>query len=415
MTATNNLNPIDWLSKHLQSGNSDPVRAMLHRFVELLMGAEADAMCNAEYGKRDEERTNQRNGYRHREWDTRTGTIDLAIPKLRKGTYFPDWLLEPRRRSEKALWVAIATAYLVGVSTRRVDKFAKALGMKGISKSQVSRIAGQLDEDVKAFRERTLTSRYPYVWLDAISIKTRENKHVVSVAVVVAIGVRDDGHREVLGLDIITEESGPGWSDFLRGLVERGLTGVKLVISDAHSGLKTAIFSELSGASWQRCRTHFMRNVLTKVPKSSQAFVASIIRTVFAQADVESVEAQYGRVCETLSKNFPKVVEMLEDAQEEVLAFRHFPTCHWRKIWSNNPLERLNKEIRRRTNVVGIFPNRDAVIRLVGALLAEQNDEWVEARRYMTIGSLSQLDAAQDDKDEVAALPNAPPELEDAA
>ena len=287
--------------------------------------------------------------------------------------------------------------------------------MKGISKSQVSRIAGQLDEDVKAFRERTLTSRYPYVWLDAISIKTRENKHVVSVAVVVAIGVRDDGHREVLGLDIITEESGPGWSDFLRGLVERGLTGVKLVISDAHSGLKTAIFSELSGASWQRCRTHFMRNVLTKVPKSSQAFVASIIRTVFAQADVESVEAQYGRVCETLSKNFPKVVEMLEDAQEEVLAFRHFPTCHWRKIWSNNPLERLNKEIRRRTNVVGIFPNRDAVIRLVGALLAEQNDEWVEARRYMTIGSLSQLDAAHDDKDEVAALPNATPELEDAA
>ena len=384
-------------------------------FVDVLMGAEADAMCNAEYRKRDEDRVNQRNGYRHREWDTRAGTIDLAIPKLRKGTYFPDWLLEPRRRSEKALWVAIATAYLVGVSTRRVDKLAKALGMKGISKSQVSHIAGQLDADVKAFRERTLTSRYPYVWLDAIAIKTRENKHVVSVAVVVAIGVRDDGHREVLGVDIITQESGPGWSDFLRGLVNRGLTGVKLVISDAHSGLKSAISSELSGASWQRCRTHFMRNVLTKVPKSSQAFVASIIRTVFAQVDVESVEAQYGRVCETLSKNFPKVVEMLEEAQEEVLAFRHFPACHWRKVWSNNPLERLNKEIRRRTNVVGIFPNREAVIRLVGALLAEQNDEWVEARRYMTIGSLSQLDAAQDDKEEVAVLPNATPELNDAA
>jgi len=407
MTANNNLNPIDWLSKHLQSGASDPVRALLQNFAELLMGAQADAMCNCEYRKRGEQRTNRRNGYRHRDWDTRAGTIDLAIPKLRKGSYFPDWLLEPRRRSEKALWVAIATAYLVGVSTRRVDKLAKALGIKGISKSHVSHIAGQLDEDVKAFRERTLTASYPYVWLDAVAIKVREHRRVVSVAVVVAIAVNDDGHREVLGVDVVTEETGQGWTDFLRGLVERGLAGVQLVVSDAHPGLKNAIASELRGTTWQRCRTHFMRNVLTKVPKSSQSFVASVIRSVFSQTDRESVEAQYNKIIDSLAKPFPQVAAMLEEAQEEVLAFRHFPQGHWKQIWSNNPLERLNKEIRRRTNVVGIFPNRDALIRLIGALLAEQNDEWHEARRYLTIGSLAQLRNDNDGKDQPGALDNA--------
>jgi len=275
MTANHRIDPIAWLIKHLQSGTKDPVRAMLQQFAESLMSAEADGLCNAEYGERSDDRTNQRNGYRYRQWDTRAGSIELAIPKLRKGSYFPHWLLEPRRRSEKALWVAIATAYLVGVSTRRVDKLAKALGIDGVSKSQVSRIAADLDDQVNAFRDRPLPTQCPYVWLDAIAIKVRENKRVVSVAVVVAVAVREDGHREILGLDVITTEDGAGWQAFLRSLVARGLSGVQLVISDAHAGLSGAIAATFPGASWQRCRTHFMRNLLAKVPKRTQSFVAT--------------------------------------------------------------------------------------------------------------------------------------------
>lgn len=391
MTTNHRIDPIEWLINHLQADADDPVRAMLHQFAETLMGAEVDSLCGAPYNTPSEGRTNQRNGYRHRQWDTRAGSIDLAIPKLRKGSYFPEWLLEPRRRSEKALWTAIATAYLAGVSTRRVDKLAKALGIEGISKSQVSRIAAELDEQVSAFRARPLEVAVPYVWLDAVAIKVREGKRVVSVACVIAVGVREDGRREILGLDAFTSEDGASWQSFLRGLCARGLSGVKLVVSDAHSGLQHAIAATLPGASWQRCRTHFMRNLLGKVPKRAQGLVATAVRSVFAQPDAEAVELQYEVVLRNLEAKFPAAAELLAEAKEDVLAFRHFPKAHWRQVWSNNPQERLNKEVRRRTNVVGIFPNREALLRLVGALLAEQNDEWHEGRRYMSQESLDAL------------------------
>lgn len=391
MTAKHTIDPIAWMINHLTADNSDPVRDMLKHMAELLMSAEVEAMCNAGYGEVSDQRVNKRNGYRPRQWDTRVGTIELGIPKLRKGSYFPDWLLQPRRRSEQALWTAIATAYLAGVSTRRVDKLAKALGIDGISKSQVSRIAAELDGKVQAFRERKLERPTPYVWLDAVAIKVREQGRVVSVAVVIAIGARDDGQREVLGVDVITAEDHGGWDRFLHDLTKRGLRGVKLVISDAHQGLKAAIDNRLIGTGWQRCRTHFGRNLLSRVPKRAQSFVASAVRTIYDQHDAEAVEAQAKVVLATLYDRFPAAAEMLDEAREEILAFRHFPKTHWRQIWSNNPLERLNKEVRRRTNVVGIFPNRDALMRLVGALLAEQNDEWVEGRRYMSLDSMKAI------------------------
>jgi transposase-like protein len=391
MTANNKIDGISELINLLQQDNTDPLRELLQRFAELLMGAEANALCNAEYGQRDEQRTNQRNGYRRRRWDTRAGTIDLAVPKLRRGSYFPDWLLEPRRRSEKALWTAIATSYVLGVSTRRVDKLVKSLGLDGISKSQVSRMAGELDEQVEAFRQRPLATRCPYVWLDAVAIKVREDKRVVSIATVVAVGVREDGRREVLGVDAFTAEDGAAWQAFLRSLVARGLGGVKLVISDAHEGLRNAIAATFPGAGWQRCRTHFTRNLLTRVPKRAQSIVGTAIRTVFAQPTAEAVEQQYNKVLTNLEQSWPDAAKLLDDAKEDVLAFRHFPKKHWRQIWSNNPLERLNKEIRRRTNVVGIFPNRAALLRLVGAMLAELDDEWQESRRYMSLESMQHI------------------------
>lgn len=391
MTTNNRIDTIEWMINHLQNDASDPVRAMLQHFAEALMSAEVDALCGAPYNTPSDSRSNQRNGYRRRQWDTRAGSIDLAIPKLRKGSYFPHWLLEPRRRSEKALWAAIATAYLAGVSTRRVDKLAKALGIEGISKSQVSRMAAELDEQVAAFRDRPLDAAVPYVWLDAVAIKVRENKRVVSVACVIAVGVREDGRREILGVDAFTAEDGASWQSFLRGLCARGLRGVQLVVSDAHAGLRHAIASTLPGAAWQRCRTHFMRNLLSKVPKHAQGLVATAVRSVFAQPDHEAVESQHAAVIRSLEDKFPAAADMLEEAKEDILAFRHFPKGHWRQIWSNNPQERLNKEVRRRTNVVGIFPNREALLRLVGALLAEQNDEWQEGRRYMSQESLDAL------------------------
>jgi transposase-like protein len=380
------MNPLAWLRKHLDDeGGNDIVREMLKAFAEQLMSAEADALCGAAYGERSDERTNRRNGYRPRSFDTRAGTIELAIPKLRTGSYFPDWLLEPRRRAERALVAVIAQCYLEGVSTRRVDDIAQAMGITSLSRSQVSDMARSLDTMVEAFRGRPLDAGpYTYVWVDALVQRVREDGRVQNVAVVCATGVNRDGKREVLGMDVITAEDGAGWTAFLRGLVARGLGGVQLVVSDAHEGLKAAIAAVLPGAAWQRCRTHAMRNLLSKVPRSAQPFVATLVRTVFAQPDSKSTWSQLDRVVEQLQGRFAEVAAALVDMAPDLLAFTAFPKEHWKQCWSNNPQERLNKELRRRTDVVGIFPNRSAVIRLVGAVLAEQNDEWLVARRYMS-------------------------------
>ena len=392
MTDTDTMALLDFLRNRLEEAGADQLRDMVQFMAEGLMSAEADAACGAAYGTRSAERVNQRNGYRERRWDTRAGTIQLAIPKLRHGSYFPDWLLDHRKRGERALVAVVAESYLRGVSTRRVDAVVRSLGIEGISKSQVSELAKSLDEMVEAFRSRPLDAEaYPYVWLDALEVKCREAGRVVNVACVVAIGVRSDGHREVLGVDVITTEDGAGWLAFLRSLVARGLKGVQLVTSDAHEGLKNAIAATLRGASWQRCRTHFMRNLLTRVPRSAQGAVATMVRSIFEQPDAEEVLAQHARVITQLRGRFDRAAELLEEAADEVLAFTAFPKDHWRRIWSNNPLERLNKELRRRTDVVGIFPNRAAALRLVGAVLAEQHDEWQVARRYLPIGSLEKL------------------------
>jgi transposase-like protein len=385
---------VAWLRKQVETQDKDLLRELVKAVVEELMSADADAVCGATYRQATPERTNQRNGYRERRWDTRVGTIDLAIPRLRKGTYFPDWLLEPRRRSERALVQVVCECYVRGVSTRRVDGLVRTLGLEGMSKSQVSELAKELDTIVEEFRNRPLRSGpYPFMWLDALTQRCREGGRVVNVATVVATAVNADGHREVLGIDVVTSEDGAGWEAFLRQLVGRGLSGVELVISDDHQGLKAALAQELPGASWQRCRAHFMRNVLTKVPKGAQDLVATLIRSVFAQPARDEVWAQLERVIEQLRMRFPKAAEALEEAAEDILAFSAFPKTTWRQIWSNNPQERLNREIRRRTDVVGIFPNRAAIIRLVGAVLAEQTDEWAVTRRYMTQEALAQASA----------------------
>lgn len=386
---------LDWLRKRVEETDADLLREMVRGMAQVLMSADADSACGAAYGQPSQERVNQRNGYRERRWDTRAGTIPLQIPKLRKGSYFPSWLLEPRRRAERCLVQVVAECYVRGVSTRRVDGLVQTLGLTGISKSQVSEMAKELDELVEDFRSRPLDKGpYRYLWLDALTQRSREGGRVVNVAMVVATAVNAEGSREVLGCEVITSEDGAGWLSFLRGLVARGLSGVRLVISDAHSGLKAAIASALPGAGWQRCRTHFMRNLLTKVPKSAQDVVASLVRSIFAQTCSVDVWAQQGRVVEQLGERFRDAAQMLADAAPDVLAFTAFPQAHWKQIWSNNPMERLNKEIRRRTDVVGIFPGREAIIRLVGAVLAEQNDEWAEARRYMSIESLVMADKA---------------------
>lgn len=383
MEVPNNMDALEWLRKHLEDDGSDLLRDMVKVFAERLMGAEVDALCNAGYGEITPDRTNSRNGLRRRDFDTRVGTIDLAIPKLRHDSYYPGWLLEPRRRAERALTQVVAECYVKGVSTRRVEGLVQTLGIEHLSKSQVSRMAKDLDAEVSAFRNRPLDAGpYTYVWLDAMVQKVREAGRIQNVAVVIATGVNNDGHREVLGFDVITTEDGAGWLAFLRGLVARGLSGTTLVISDAHVGLVDAVRSTL-GATWQRCRTHFMRNLLTRVPKSAQALVATLVRTIFAQPDAEQTWAQHARVVDQLTEKFADAATLLADAGDDVLAFTAFPKEHWKQIWSNNPQERLNRELRRRTDVVGIFPNRDAVVRLVGSVLAEQNDEWAVTRRYM--------------------------------
>jgi len=386
---------LGWLRKRIEDADTDLLREMVKAVTEVFMSAEASAVCGAPYRQPSDDRVNRRNGYRERRWDTRVGTIDLAIPKLRQGTYFPEWLLKPRRRAERALMQVVTECYVRGVSTRRVDGLVQTLGLEGMSRSQVSELAKELDPVVESFRNRRLDDGpYTFVWLDAMTQRCREGGRVVNVVTAIAVGVNNDGHREILGLDVFTSEDEAGWTTFLRGLVSRGLSGVKLVTSDAHSGLKAAIAAELSGSSWQRCRTHFMRNLLTKVPKSAQGLVATLVRSIFAQPTSKEVWAQHERVAQELEHRFPQAAEMLREAAEEVLAFTTFPESVWRQIWSNNPQERLNREIRRRSDVVGIFPNRRAIIRLIGALLGEYNDEWTVARRYMSIGALEKAQAA---------------------
>lgn len=395
-----------WLRKQLEQTSPDLLRVMVKDMAEALMSADADAVCGAGWGERSVERVNRRNGYRERDWDTRVGSIELAVPKLREGSYFPDWLLQPRRRAEQAFVSVIADAYLAGVSTRRVEKLVQQLGVERMSKSQVSRLASSLDQIVEDFRSRPLDGApYAYVTLDALQVKCREGGRTVNVCVVHAVGVNKDGFRESLGLDVVTSEDGAAWLAYVRGLVARGLTGVRLVSSDAHPGLVDAIASTLPGASWQRCRTHFMRNLLTRVPKSAQGFVATMVRTIFAQPDAQTVREQHARIVAQLEERFPQAAALLDEAGPDLLAFTGFPKEHWRQLWSNNPLERLNKEIRRRTDVVGIFPNRAAIVRLVGAVLAEQNDEWAVARRYMSAESITKALADPiDEPEEVIAI-----------
>jgi putative transposase len=384
MAARDSVDPAGWLDEQLAAASPDLLREMVTTFANALMSAEADQRCGAEYGQRSPQRVNSRNGYQAREWDTRTGTVELAIPKLRQGSYFPEWLLTHRRRAEQALVTVVATSYLLGVSTRRVEKLAGQLGVKQLSRSQVSEMAAHLDAQVAAFRQRPLDAGpYTFVAMDALTVKVREDGRTVNVHALIAVGVNNDGHREILGLDVASAEDGAGWLAFLRGLVARGLTGVSLVTSDAHTGLTAAIASALPGAGWQRCRTHYLRNLLTKVPKSAQPGVATLVRTIFDQADAQAVHEQFGKVVESLADKLPAAAEHLDAAREELLTFTAYPREIWRQIWSNNPQERLNKEIRRRTDVVGIFPNRAAIIRLIGAVLAEQTDEWTESRRYM--------------------------------
>ena len=390
MAADNSVDPVSWFAEQIGACEPDLLRSMVKTMAEALMSAEADAVCGADYGQRSDQRVNRRNGYRVRDWDTRAGTVELAIPKLRSGSYFPEWLLERRRRAEQALVSVVAPSYLLGVSTRRVDKLVEQIGIKGISKSQVSQMSKVLDAQVAAFRNRPLEGGpYAFVWVDALTQKVREDGRIVNVHVLVATGVYADGHREILGIEVTSAEDGAGWLAFLRGLVARGLSGVQMVISDAHRGLVEAIGSTLPGAGWQRCRTHYLRNLLTRVPKSAQPWVATLVRTIFDQPAAEEVHAQHARVVASLEAKHPDAAEHLDQARPDLLAFTGFPRRLWRQIWSNNPQERLNKEIRRRTDVVGIFPDRAAIVRLVGAVLMEQTDEWTEARRYMGLECLA--------------------------
>jgi len=383
MTAPSSIDPTAFLHEQLDQASPDLLRQMLTTFINTLMSAEADAICGAPYGQPSPERTNVRNGYRHRGFDTRAGTLDVAIPKLREGSYFPDWLLERRRRAERALTTVVPTCYLLGVSTRRMEKLVQSLGIIGLSKSQVSVMARELDEAVEAFRTRPLDQGpYTFVGADALVLKVREGGRVVGVHALAATGVNRDGHREILGLHVTSAEDGAGWLAFFRDLTARGLTGVRLVTSDAHAGLTAAIGATLPGASWQRCRTHYAANLMAVTPKSSWPWVRALLHSVYDQPDAASVHAQFDRILDALTDKLPRVAEHLDNARADLLAFTAFPKEVWRQIWSNNPQERLNREIRRRTDVVGIFPDRNGLVRLVGAVLAEQHDEWLEGRRY---------------------------------
>jgi putative transposase len=407
MAARPSIDLSGWLSEQLAQASPDLLRGMVKTFAEALMSAEADAVCGAPYGVRSDERTTKRNGYRAREWDTRAGTVELAIPRLREGSYFPDWLLERRRRAEQALVTVVATSYLLGVSTRRMEKLVETLGITRLSKSQVSEMAKSLDAQVEAFRTRPLDAGpYTFLAVDALVLKVREGGRTVNVHALLAVGVNADGYREILGLHVTSAEDGAGWLAFFRDLVARGLSGVRLVTSDAHRGLIEAIGATLPGASWQRCRTHYAANLTSVTPKNAWTWVKGGLHSVYDQPDAEAVHAQFDRLLDALSEKLPAVAEHLDAARADILAFTAFPKAIWRQIWSNNPQERLNREIRRRTDVVGIFPDRQALIRLVGAVLAEQHDEWTEQRRYLGLdvlakSRLSIVDRTVDKKPEV--------------
>ncbi len=380
----------DLLRKAEAEPGLDVLREGVRVLAQALMELELTRHLGAERYERTPERAGQRNGYRERAWDTRVGTVGLRVPRVRDGGFFPA-LLEPRKRAERALLAVVQEAYVEGISTRRVDDLVKALGMEGISKSQVSRLCQALDEEVERFRARPLTGSYPYLWLDATFVKVRDRGRVVNQAVVVAVGVAAGGVREVLGVDVGPSEDGAFWLAFLRGLVARGLSGVRLVTSDAHEGLRQAIAAVLHGAAWQRCRVHFVRNALALVPKGVQQMVAATVRTAFVQPTAEAARRQWRQVADGFRERFPRLAALLDEAEADVLAYLAFPPAHWRQVWSTNPLERLNKEVKRRTDVVGIFPNPAAVVRLVGALLGEQHDEWQAGRRYFSAESLAPL------------------------
>lgn len=385
------IDPTAYLEELLTQASPDLMRQMLTDFINQILSAQADTVCGADYATVSAERTNTRNGYRHRQLDTRVGSIDVAIPKLRTGAFFPDWLLERRSRTERALTTVIATCYLKGVSTRRMNDLVATLGINNLSKSQVSQMAKELDDMVDDFRTRRLDQGpYHFVSCDALTMKVREGGRVVKTSVLLATGVNADGYRELLGMQVATAESTASWTGFFRDLIARGLTGVFLVTSDAHLGIQAAVGDCLPQASWQRCRTHFAKNLSAQVPKTQWPTLSAMFHTIFQQPDAASVWAQAREVIEFCQQKFPHVATYLEECLDELLAFTAAPRAVWTKIWSNNPTERLNREIRRRTDVVGIFPNRDAVVRLVGAILAEQHDDWIQQKRYMSLTSLAQ-------------------------
>ena len=407
------IDPTAYLEELLTQASPDLMRQMLTDFINQILSAQADTVCGADYATVSAERTNTRNGYRHRQLDTRVGSIDVAIPKLRTGTFFPDWLLERRSRTERALTTVIATCYLKGVSTRRMNDLVATLGINNLSKSQVSQMAKELDDMVDDFRTRRLDQGpYHFVSCDALTMKVREGGRVVKTSVLLATGVNADGYRELLGMQVATAESTASWTGFFRDLIARGLTGVFLVTSDAHLGIQAAVGDCLPQASWQRCRTHFAKNLSAQVPKTQWPTLSAMFHTIFQQPDAASVWAQAREVIEFCQQKFPHVATYLEECLDELLAFTAAPRAVWTKIWSNNPTERLNREIRRRTDVVGIFPNRDAVVRLVGAVLAEQHDDWIQQKRYMSLTSLAQtkeiiaagvIDEDRDNNQEIAA------------
>lgn len=403
----NTLDGMQTISKTLEHSHAGVLLTTLFKALEQVMDSEVQALCGADYGERSDKRTNMRNGYRERTLETRLGTLDLRIPKLREGTYFPSFLC-PRRRWEQAFVSVVSEAYVLGVSTRKVDELCKAMGAQGMSKSEVSRLCQTLDAEVQAFLKRRLHKAYPYLWLDAVYLKVREGQRVLSKATLVAYGVSEQGEREVLGVQVADGEMESAWRSFLAGLLDRDLDGVQLVISDAHPGLRKAVRGMLNGTSWQRCTVHLMRNVMARVPKAAQGFVAAALQGIFAQTEAKLAHEALRKAVEHLRPKYPSAASLLEEAEEDVLSYMNFPQQHWRQIHSTNPLERQNREIRRRTDVVGIFPNAPSALRLVTMLLIEQNDEWAVSRRYFSLESMQLLKPPAEATKEPAALSAAP-------